>query len=161
MIANAKNFWSTNYYNHPPLTDEMIKVGETSLKVKLPRLLIKLLKIQNGGYTKKFAFPMKQKTTWSDNHIPLNELFGIITDETLETGQNILNTEYMTTEWGLPEKQVLLTGEGHWWITLDYRKRGIPTVRWIDVECFEDIHVADSFEDFINGLVFEDEFIED
>ena len=67
----------------------------------------------------------------------------------------------MTQEWGLPEKQVLLTGDGHWWITLDYRKSNTPSVRWIDVECGEDIHVANSFKDFIYGLVAEDAFAEE
>jgi len=101
---------------------------------------------------------MTVKTTWSENHVPLSELFGIVTDRTIETGQNILDTAYMIEEWGLPNKQVLLNGDGHWWITLDYRQGEIPTVRWIDVECDEDILIADNFEDFINGLVTKDTF---
>jgi hypothetical protein len=158
MPIDIENFWDDNYYNHPNLTDEMVRFTENSLKVKLPSRLIELLKKQNGGYTKGFAFPMNQKTTWADNHIPLSELFGIVTDKAIETSQNILDTNYMTEEWGLPQKQVLLTGDGHWWITLDYRGGNNPTVRWIDVECNEDIHVADSFDDFIDGLVSEDEY---
>lgn len=152
------DFWDSNYYNHPPLTDEMVQTAEEELGVKLPQLLIDLLKIQNGGYTKGFAFPMKVKTTWAMDHVPLSDLSGIVVDKSLETAQNILETAYMTQEWGLPEKQVLLSGDGHYWITLDYRKGNIPTVRWIDTECDEDIHVANSFEDFISGLVSEDKF---
>jgi hypothetical protein len=158
MTTNKADFWDNNYYNHPPLTDDMVTTAETLLKVKLPTLLIDLLKIQNGGYTKGFAYPMTAKTTWSENHVPLSELFGIVTDQTIETGQNILSTAYMIEEWGLPDKQVLLNGDGHWWITLDYRQGEIPTVRWIDVECDQDIHIADNFEDFINGLVTDDTF---
>ncbi|MBX2901593.1 MAG: SMI1/KNR4 family protein [Cyclobacteriaceae bacterium] len=158
MAINKADFWDDNYYNHPPLTDDMVTTAETLLKVKLPTLLIDLLKIQNGGYTKGFAYPMTVKTTWAENHVPLSELFGIVTDQTIETGQNILDTAYMIEEWGLPDKQVLLNGDGHWWITLDYRQGEIPTVRWIDVECNQDIHIADNFEDFINGLVTEDTF---
>ncbi|GAA4311788.1 SMI1/KNR4 family protein [Nibribacter koreensis] len=158
MAINKDEFWDENYYNHPPLTHDMISTAEKMLNVKLPNLLIELLNIQNGGYTKGFAFPMIEKTTWAENHVPLSELFGIVTDESIETAQNILSSHYMTEEWGLPEKQVLLTGDGHWWITLDYRKSSIPSVRWIDVECGEDIHVAHSFEDFMNGLVSEDVF---
>ena len=30
----------------------------------------------------------------------------------------------------------------------DYRQADIPTVRWIDCECGEDIHIAYSFADF-------------
>ncbi|MDE3145437.1 MAG: SMI1/KNR4 family protein [Bacteroidota bacterium] len=161
MAINKTNFWNTDYYNHPPLTDEMIVIAENSLGVKLPILLIELLKIQNGGYTKGFAFPMTQKTTWANNHILLSEMFGIVIDKTVKTSQNILDTEYMIREWGLPEKQVLLSGDGHWWITLDYRNGEIPTVRWLDLECEEDIHVADSFDNFINELVSEDEYAEE
>jgi len=158
MAINKADFWEDNYYNHPPLTDDMVTTAETLLKVKLPTLLIDLLKIQNGGYTKGFAYPMTVKTTWAENHVPLSELFGIVTDQTIETGQNILDTAYMIEEWGLPDNQVLLNGDGHWWITLDYRQGEIPTVRWIDAECDQDIHIADNFEDFINGLVTEDTF---
>jgi hypothetical protein len=145
-----------NYYNHPPLTDDMVVFTEKTLNLKLPTTLIELLKIQNGGYTKGFAFPMTQKTSWSDNHVPLTELFGIVTDKSIETAQNILDTQFITKEWGLPDRQVLLCGDGHWWITLDYRKGDKPTVRWIDIECEQDVHIADDFDDFINGLVSED-----
>ena len=161
MAIDKNEFWDENYYNHPPLTDEMVSTTEKILNVKLPSLLIELLKLQNGGYTKGFAFPMTEKTTWAENHVPLSDLFGIVTDESIETAQNILDSHYMTEEWGLPEKQVLLTGDGHWWITLDYRKNSTPSVSWIDVECGENVHVADSFEDFINGLVAEDAFAEE
>ena len=158
MAINKVDFWRNNYYKHPPLTDSMVSSAETFLKVKLPVQLIELLRIQNGGYTKGFAYPMTVQTTWSDNHVPLAELFRIVTDRSIKTAQNILDTAYMTKEWGLPDKQVLLNGDGHWWITLDYRKSSIPTVRWIDVECDQDILIAESFEDFIDGLVSEDEF---
>jgi len=160
MIIEKNDFWGENYYNHQPLTDEMVDIAEMILKVHLPKLFIELLKVQNGGYTKGFAFPMKQRTTWSNSHVPLSEMFGIVTDKSIDTGQNILDTQFMTEEWGLPEKQVLLSGDGHWWITLDYRQSDKPYVRWIDLECDEDIHIADSFEDFFNGLVSEDEFAE-
>ena len=118
------------------------------------------LKIQNGGYTKGFAFPMTQKTTWAENHVPLSDLFGIVLDKSIQTAQNIMDTDYMTNEWGLPEKQVLLTGDGHWWITLDYRDNEIPSVKWIDVECNEEVKIADDFDQFINGLVSDDTFAE-
>jgi hypothetical protein len=160
MNIDKMQFWDSNYYKHPPLTDEMISTAEIILKVKLPILFIDLLKVQNGGYTKGFAYPMTVKTTWADNHVPLSELFGIVTDNTIKTAQNILHSAYMTDEWGLPEKQVLLTGDGHWWITLDYRNGDNPTIRWIDVECGQDIHIAETFDDFINGLVSEDTYAE-
>ncbi|MCA0229994.1 MAG: SMI1/KNR4 family protein [Bacteroidetes bacterium] len=158
MAIDKNEFWGDNYYNNLSLTDTMVLVAEKMLQVKLPPLFIELLKIQNGGYTKGFAFPMNTTTTWAENHVPLSELFGIVTDKARESAHNILETQYLIEEWGLPEKQVLINGDGHWWITLDYRQSDIPSVRWIDTECDEDIHIANSFEDFINGLVSEENY---
>jgi hypothetical protein len=155
------NFWGENYYNHPPLTADMIQIAEERLGVKLPSSYLDLLRIQNGGYTQGFAFPMSQETTWAADHVPLTDLFGIIPDETIDTPQNIMLTSYMTDEWGLPAKQVLLTGDGHWWITLDYRDSAIPAVSWIDTECNEDIRIAETFDKFIEGLVSDEEFMAD
>ncbi len=158
MSIDKSKFWGTNHYNHPPLTEEMIAIAEKSLDVKLPALFIELLRIQNGGYTAGFAFPMTQKTTWADDHVPLSKLCGIVTDESIKTAHNIMDSHYMTEEWELPPKQVLLAGEGEWWITLDYRDSSIPTVRWLDVECDEDVLIANSFEEFFNGLVPESNY---
>ncbi len=158
MAIDKNDFWDVSDSNRPPLTDEMVKSAEEELGVKLPDLLIDLLRIQNGGYTKGFAFPMTQRTSWSPDHIPFTELYGIVLDPFNETTQNMMDTRYMTDEWGLPEKQVLLTGEGHWWITLDYRESSAPCVKWIDVECNEEVLIADDFDTFINGLVSVDQF---
>ena len=127
--------------------------AEAFLGVSLPIELTELLKIQNGGYTKGFAHPMTQRTTWADDHVPLDDLAGIVIDVNHKTAQNLLHSNGMTAEWGLPPKQVLLSGDGHYWITLDYRNGPTPTVAWIDVECGEDIQVATSFASFLSGLV--------
>lgn len=150
-MINTEDFWDSNYYNHPDLTDEMIEIAEKKLNVKLPNSYINLLKVMNGGYTKGFAFPMSH-ISWS-NHILLDSLNGIVIDDYIETTLNIFETEYMTKEWGLPEKQVLLCGDGHTWISLDYRESTNPSVRYIDVESDEDILVAVSFEKFLEGFV--------
>lgn len=177
---DSSNFWMAEQDDRPALSEELIAFAEQSLQVKLPESYIQLLYLQNGGQTAGFVFPMKQRTSWSENHIPFPEMFGIITEEaiadwqktwpekrlldfyiedrTLEFSQNILLTAYMTKEWGLPEKQVLLAGEGHWWITLDYRNSSSPSVRWIDVESSEDLLVADNFDEFIQGLIPEENF---
>ncbi len=160
MPIDKYEFWGDNYYQHPPLTDDMIAFAEEVLACRLPAKYIELLRIQNGGYTKGFGFPMSVGTTWSDSHVPLSELSGIVITPTIETAQNILDSAYMIEEWGLPEKQVLLTGDGHWWITLDYRNDQVPSISWIDVECGEDIPVAPTFSDFLEGLMPEEVFDE-
>lgn len=152
MTIDPNQFWGSNYYNHPSLTDEMIQFAEQSLGLKLPPEYLDLLRIQNGGYTQGFGFPMIQRTTWADDHVPLHDLAGIVTDQNITTVQNVFATLEMTEEWGLPPQQVLLSGDGHWWITLDYRNGEIPSVAWIDVECDEDIQVAATFAAFLDGL---------
>jgi hypothetical protein len=151
-------FWDEENIKLPQINDKLIELAENKLGFKLPKLFIELLKIQNGGHTKGFVFPMNVETTWSKNHIPFDEMYGISIDSSVSSALSILDTEYLTQEWQLPEKQVVLCGDGHWWITLDYRKSGIPTISWIDVECQEEVQVADSFEDFFNGLVLAKEF---
>lgn len=158
MKFNKDEFWDTNYYDNPPLTMSMIELAEKELRVRLPELFISFLHIQNGGYTQGFAYLMNQKTAWAEDHVPLNEMFGIVTEKSFESGHNILQSPYLTKEWGLPENQVAISGDGHWFITLDYRKGEKPSVRWIDVECNEDIHVADNFESFIDKLITYDEY---
>ncbi len=158
MAIDPYAFWSSNYYKHPALTDGMLAAAEAALGVRLPPPLVRLLRIQNGGYTRGFAHPMDQPTTWAADHIPLNDLAGIVTDPNHETAMNLLHTQYMTREWGLPPKQVLLSGDGHYWITLDYRKGAAPSVAWIDVECGEDLQIAPSFAAFLDGLLPSEEF---
>jgi hypothetical protein len=154
-MVTPSDFWSTNYYYHPPRTDIALARAERILRVRLPAELIELLRIQNGGYTKGFIHPMTQPTTWAKDHVPLHDLSGIIVEADHTSPMNMVRTEEMTQEWGLPPKQVLLSGDGHYWITLDYRCGPSPSVAWIDVECGEDIQVAASFGQFFAGLIAE------
>jgi hypothetical protein len=153
MPLDIQRFWGANHYNHPPLTGSMVAEAERVLGVKLPSTLIALLKVQNGGYTAGFAHPMSQPTSWAKDHVPLEDLAGIVFEPSQETPQNLMLTQYMTKEWGLPQGQVLLSGDGHYWITLDYRGGPEPSVAWMDVECGEDVQIAPSFDAFLEGLV--------
>ncbi len=161
MAIDPNEFWRSNHYDHPPLTDEMVAEAERQLGVKLPAKYLALLRIQNGGYTHGFGYPMSRPTTWAEDHVPLDELFGIVTDSDHRTPQNILQTAYMTEEWGLPPRQVLLTGDGHWWMTLDYRASDEPSVAWLYMDLGQDIQVAPSFAAFLDGLLPEAAFASD
>lgn len=157
--TNTKAFWDVNYYNHPPLTAEMIQLAEKILAIKLPETFVELLKIQNGGFTKGFAFSIPNKKTAIKSPIPLLELFGIVTNQDILTTQNILDSNNLANKWHLPDKQILLAGDDErWWITLDYRKGSIPTVQWVTREYKEGILIANNFDEFINGLVLIDKF---
>ncbi|TMB11749.1 MAG: SMI1/KNR4 family protein [Deltaproteobacteria bacterium] len=58
----------------------------------------------------------------------------------------------MTREWGLPPRQLLLAGDGHWWISLDYRQRNDPEVWWLDTGIDDGLRLAPNFDDFLSGL---------
>jgi len=158
--VNPEDFWGRDYDHNPPLTDQDVERAEEQLGVKLPPEYVELLRYQNGGYTKGFIFPMEVETSWAEDHVALNELYGIGASAELSGLHNILNSEYMTREWELPPKQVLLAGDGHWWITLDYRENSEPGVTWLDMESQQDIRIADSFAAFLGGLQLEPEELE-
>jgi hypothetical protein len=130
----------------------MVVLAEPELGIKLPVEYITLLRIQNGGYTQGFGYPMTQWTKPGGHYVPLIDLAGIVSDPAIRTAQNILDTAYLTEEWGLPPGQVILSGEGHWWITLDYRNGKIPSVTFLDLDFGQDIQVAPSFPAFLEGL---------
>jgi hypothetical protein len=159
MAIDLTTFWDETDKVPPPLTTEFIQQAEQQLAVHLPVELLALLRQQNGGYTRGFVYPMAHPTSWAENHVPFDELFGLVPSD--KGAMSILDTAYLTEEWGLPEKQVLLCGDGHWFITLDYRHGPEPRVAWIDTELDEDVPVADSFPAFLVGLVDRDDIPED
>lgn len=160
-MDKLKEFWYTAYSPNKDLTEEMVTKAEELLGFKLPTAYLGLLKIQNGGETQGLVFPTKVKTSWADNHVPFDEMFGIdfldteSEEEATDTSDfNILDTAEIVKEWNLPEKQIVINSDGHCNITLDYRlDENTPVVSWIDVDSEEDIQLASSFENFLKGLV--------
>jgi hypothetical protein len=96
-------------------------------------------------------FPTAERTSWAADHVPFDSMFGIGAND-----EGILQNAYYLSEWRMPEGLVLLTGDGHWWIALDYRgsgPSGPPSVVWYDNEVGEDVQLAPDFETFVTGLV--------
>lgn len=152
MAVDLTQFWDDTSAVRPSLSSGLLQQAEQMLGVQLPADLLALLWQRNGGQTRGFVYPMAHPTSWAQNHVPFDELFGILLPD--ETGfMSILDTPYLTEEWGLPENQVLLSGDGHWFITLDYRHGPEPRVAWIDTEMEEDVLVADNFSAFLAGLI--------
>jgi hypothetical protein len=142
----------------------MVAAAERALGVTLPPEYLQLMRTCNGGYTRNAACPSPRPTGWAPDHVPVDVIFGIPSPgdaSRFKTGLGILVTGYMTAEWGLPQGLVLLSGNGHSWIALDYRRSGPdgpPAVAWLDGERNEDLRLADSFEDFLRHLVPADQF---
>ncbi|WP_394613922.1 SMI1/KNR4 family protein [Lentzea sp. JNUCC 0626] len=146
-------FWAEGTYGVlPPLTDEAVRAAEALLGVRLPSALLDLLRVQNGGTVvdERSAFPTTERTSWAPDHVPFDSLMGI---GTAERGLSLLDTPYLVEEWGLPSPVVLLTGDGHTWIALDYRAGGEPSVVWLDADDESEVALAPDLVTFLDGLV--------
>ncbi|MFF2780569.1 SMI1/KNR4 family protein [Streptomyces sp. NPDC058052] len=148
-------FWGEGRYGvQSPLTSAVIEDAERRLGVRLPASLLEVLRVQNGGVVAELwnAFPTDVPTSWSENHVPLDDLMGIGRRD----GQlSLLDTAYLVEEWGLSSPVVLLSGDGHCWIALDYRvcgKRGEPSVTWFDVDDGTELPLAADFRTFVERL---------
>ncbi|MBM7690745.1 hypothetical protein JOC77_000148 [Peribacillus deserti] len=143
------NLWrdDTDEFKLEPLTDEMVKKAEEELKVKLPESYIKILKEQNGGYINYDSHPSDTPNSWADDHVNVEHILGIGEEN------GILESAYLIEEWDLPKNVVLVTGDGHSWIALDYRNTKVdPPVIFIDVDLELIFELAPNFESFLNGL---------
>ena len=152
-----RNIWEEDeeaFYS--PVTQEMINHAQEFLGVKLPAEYIELIKIKNGGETKYRRYPTTHWNRYAEGWIPFYEIVGIYNDP--DDNHSIYITSCMIKEWNLPQNIVLLDGEVHYWVALDYREcgsTGNPSVVWIDVDNKQEFKLANSFSEFINGLVEE------
>ena len=76
----------------------------------------------------------------------------------------MLDTPYLVQEWDIPTPVVLLDGDGHTWVALDYRAcgpAGAPAVTWFDVELERELPLAPDFRSFVERLRPEDDFLLD
>lgn len=145
-----KSFWEIDeegYYTLKKITAEEVAKAEDKLGVTLPDTYKKLILEQNGGYIVHNAFPTAHSNSWAEDHIQFNHLLGIAEDE------GIMDSAYLIKEWELPEGLVLINGDGHTWVAMDYRKtKENPAIHYFDVEMEEDFKLANSFDEFIQGL---------
>ncbi|AAP11818.1 MULTISPECIES: SMI1/KNR4 family protein [Bacillus] len=139
-----------DYLKLAPIKDELIKKAEEVLNVKLPESYITLLKEQNGGTLRLDVHPTSKPNSWADDHVNVSGLYGISFNE---NESSILESRYLIREWEMPENIVLLSGDGHTWIALDYRNVAEnPPVIFIDNEFEEIIELAPNFESFLQNL---------
>ncbi|MFJ9455382.1 SMI1/KNR4 family protein [Kitasatospora sp. NPDC101447] len=154
-------FWGAGEHGvHEPLTDEAVREAERLLGVTLPPALLDLPRIRNGGIVadEHDAFPTGRPTSWSEDHVPFDVLLGIGRSERT---MSLLDTPYLVEEWALPSPLVLLSGDGHHWIGLDYRDCGPdggPSVTWFDTELGTELELAADFRTFVEQLTAADSF---
>lgn len=138
-----KNIWRVPKYlpyTQPELTPEILENSEKQIGFKLPKELVEILEIQNGGYVR-----YKLPETPHEQIMGIGPYFPSLTDVDW-TG----NKEYVSFEL---DGLVPIDGDGHWYICLDYRDdKEKPKVSWIDVECDNQEEIANSFADFLEIL---------
>jgi SMI1-KNR4 cell-wall len=148
-------FWGDSAYGVlPALSPGSVAEAEETLGVRLPASLVELLEIQNGGSVADDleAFPTSEPTSWAEDEVPFDTLMGIGPPGDVLT---LLDTPYLIEEWGLPSPIVLLSGDGHYWIALDYREcgpRGEPKVGWFDADRESELALAPDFRSFVERL---------
>lgn len=155
-------FWDTadTPMTLPPLTGELLGEAALELGVTLPSSLVELLRLRNGGVVADAgnAFPTNEPTSWAQDHVPFDHLAGIGRDNRMIT---LFDNAYLVREWELPSPVVLLSGDGHYWVALDYRGCGVhgePSVTWLDADSGTELHLADDFRAFVCGLTSSDHF---
>ncbi len=111
------------------------------------------MSIQNGGSTTYNGHP-SIPNSWAEDHVSVDYILGVsIIRDGMGFTDSIIDSNYYINEWGLPENLILLCGDGHSWIALDYNKSLIePPVVYVDIEVNQKFILANNFEDFINGL---------
>lgn len=135
-------------YELEDLTESTLKKAEDLLGVKLPSSYIKLMQSQNGGHLFRNSFKLNSEK------IQIDHLLGI----GRKSKEGILVTPYMIKEWELPSNLVLISGDGHSWVALDYRQeKSEPSISFIDTEQGIDVQLANNFEDFTGQLIRDDE----
>lgn len=145
------NLWrldiDEDMYQLDSLTKEMITCAETLFDVVLPDEYIGILSIQNGGYLLHGTNSYLLMASNSPIEIQIDHLLGI--------GCNIgiLDTQHFQEEWNLPKGLILIGGDGHEWVALDYRySRTGPPIIYINSEEESINTIAASFKEFLRGL---------
>ncbi|MFG3348093.1 SMI1/KNR4 family protein [Streptomyces sp. NPDC048018] len=137
----------------PPVDAEMIRQAEDVLRVRLPKSYVDLLAVQNGGLLKNRCFPTEFANSWADDHICVDALWGVGGD----WGVDVVSPG-LIAEWQYPEIGVVLgitPSAGHDTVMLDYSEcgpLGEPSVAYVDEDRVPR-RLADSFTEFVNGLV--------
>ncbi len=144
-----KPFWDKDIESEETckkINEKGIAKAEKKLGVILPDTYKKLILEQNGGYTIHNAFPTDHPNSWADDHVPFDHLKGIA------KGEGIMDSDYLIEEWELPKGLVLICGDGHTWIAMDYRQtKENPPIHYFDLEDETDFKLADSFDELIAG----------
>jgi hypothetical protein len=148
-----------------PLDERTLAEVERRLGVKLPATYVELLREQNGGYLDEMLITVPRRVSGAladhvdDGYVSIGSLAGVTLEE---CHGSVLHTRAMTEEWELPPGLVLLDGDGHAWIALDYRRRwwrrrAEPPVILVESDSGQTTELRATFAAFLAALVPYDE----
>ncbi|MEO9592527.1 SMI1/KNR4 family protein [Rhodopirellula bahusiensis] len=159
--------WSSEFDPpNPPLYDQLVADAQSLLDVQLPASYLDLLAEQNGGYiddqlvaVPSDAVPDSLRGYVSDGYVTVGSIAGI--GDTERFG-NICHTPYFLREWSLPDRLVLLDGDGHSWVALDYRTADDdPPVVLIESDGGTNLVLAPNFAALLASFVTYDSVYDD
>jgi len=140
-------------------TDSDIAETEAELGYRLPASYKALIKQHNGGMLEKNCFETPLKRNWWPRVFSVESIYGIDREKPYSLCSNT-GSKFWIAEWGYPDIGIAICDTisgGHDMIFLDYSDcgpEGEPCVVHIDQESnYEITYLADSFEDFVRGLV--------
>ena len=158
------NFWDDceysfeKYVEECPNEDLIISI-EQELGYKLPVSYVELMKLHNGGITKKSSYSVNE-----EDYIEITGIMGIGRTKTYSLCGEI-GSQFMIDEWDYPKIGVCIChcpSGGHDMVMLDYSNCGKdeePEVVHIDQESdYKKTFIAKDFETFIRGLVDKKDF---
>ncbi len=133
--------------------DEAVSKFEASSALCLPEAYKRFLKRPIGLPADltpvPVAEPVPEKMEYfvDDGHVSVGHFLGT----RIKDGEYFLEAAYLAMEWEIPDKMVLIAGDGHIWFALDYRTiRTNPPVVFLAGDEWLPVRVANSFEDFMS-----------
>ncbi|MGG0855387.1 SMI1/KNR4 family protein [Metabacillus fastidiosus] len=148
----GENFWDEG---EKPISDLDIRTAEVKLSVQLPKSYKKLLKEHNGGILK---YPNIFIGANDKERFIIPEINGI-DFEGEQNGVGILASKYWINKVGLPDNIIILWGDYHSWIVLNYEENiENPSVVYFyedylsDNRKWEQIKIANDFDTLLKKL---------
>ncbi|ROR98006.1 SUKH superfamily protein [Sinobacterium caligoides] len=138
-----------NYRVYSP--EERLDLFEKKFALKIPAQYLNYAGTHSNHVFKlpKTA-PGDSKNYFGDGFYEIGSFHGLDPNE----GQSIFDSEWLSQEWELPEKLVLIEGDGHEWLALDYRRSSEePKVIIIESEGCTYKVLASNFNAFIESLI--------
>ncbi|MGX7420490.1 SMI1/KNR4 family protein [Carnobacterium gallinarum] len=113
----------------------------------LPNSYLALLTEQNGGYLRLNSLPTSEPTRDGLDSVEFHYLFGLHS----ESATSILFQQDDHDKFSLPDYFIFFSVNGDQLWAFDYSnlKNNEPSIRYIDMDTDQWLHIADSFEEFL------------